>query len=48
MVTHPQTPPESYTGVTKRIALGFPFVAALLISVTNPLMVFDDVAVQMK
>src|ERR1039458_8296023 len=48
MVTHPQTPPESYTGVTNRIALGLPLVAALLITVTNPLRVFDEVAVQMK
>ena len=48
MFTHPQTPPALKTGETKSMALGLPLVAALFISVTNPSMVFDEVAVQMK
>src|ERR1700722_15104326 len=48
MLTHPHTPPALKTGVTKRMALGLPLVAALFISVTNPSMVFAEVAVQMK
>ena len=48
MSTHPHTPPALKAGVTRTMALGLPLVATLFISVMNPPIMFDEVAVQMK